>query len=111
MQQAMHKSACRAPAHVLAPCPLCAQVYSTSRDGTLRLWDLATLKCLRIWAVRENVRHMVVHATLRLAYMSIEWGSNETGRIISWDLVKGKAGNNAMKTRVVGPLAMHPQGG
>lgn len=86
------------------------QVYSASLDGTLRLWDLSTRACLSVAHVREAVQHMALHASLRLAYLSIDWRDGASGRVISWHLDRGRAGASALKTRSAGPLAMNSRG-
>ena len=53
----------------------------------------------------------VIHSTLGVAYLSIEWRDGGSGRVICFNLDKGHAGATAMKTRAAGPLAMNPQGG
>ena len=35
------------------------QVYSASKDGTIRLWDYVTSECLMTLPIRETVRSMV----------------------------------------------------
>ncbi len=87
------------------------QVYSGSRDGTLRLWDVASERCVRELAVREAVRAVAVHASLAIAYLSIEWREGHAGRVISFNLDTGRPGGRAMKTRSANPLAMNPRGG
>lgn len=82
------------------------QLYSGSRDGTLRLWDLSTHACVRVLLVREPVRSLAIYAPLNLAYISIEWRDGVSGRVICYSLDKGRPGATAMKTRAAGPLAM-----
>ena len=35
------------------------QVYSASKDGTLRLWDYFSSECVKVLTIRETVRSMV----------------------------------------------------
>ena len=45
---------------VLPPAPAAPlQVYTSSQDGTLKLWDLATGECLRTYPIGQPLEHMV----------------------------------------------------
>ncbi|KAG1668638.1 hypothetical protein FOA52_002492 [Chlamydomonas sp. UWO 241] len=74
------------------------QVYTASKDGTIRLWDYHTRECIKTLHVREAVRGMVFCEDLPIAYLSINWKDGSSGRIITFDLEKGRAGRTAMKT-------------
>ncbi|KAJ9513928.1 hypothetical protein QJQ45_021053, partial [Haematococcus lacustris] len=85
-------------------------VYSGSRDGTLRLWDVVARACLRVFPVREAVCSLALHAALRQAVLCIDWREGHAARVITFDLDSGRPGSSAMKMRAPGPLAMNPHG-
>jgi WD40 repeat protein len=84
------------------------QVYTASRDGTLRLWDVEQETCLRQYDVHSPVFSMVVHASLHLAYLSLEHA--DAGRVVSLRLDSGQPAHTILKTRVPGPVVMNPRG-
>lgn len=45
--------------------PFLLQVYTASRDGTLRQWDYVALECLRTIQVKETIVDMVGRSKIR----------------------------------------------
>ncbi|GAX72998.1 hypothetical protein CEUSTIGMA_g450.t1 [Chlamydomonas eustigma] len=81
------------------------EVYSASKDGSIKLWDYTTQECIKTLSVRETVRGMVFSSDLPVVYLSIDWRDGAAGRVITYDLLKGKAGRTAMKTSRSRPLS------
>jgi hypothetical protein len=84
------------------------QVYTASRDGSVRLWDVEQEACVREYHMQGPVYSMVIHASLHLAYLSIQHG--DAGRVISVRLDTGQLAQTILKTRVPGPLVMNSRG-
>jgi hypothetical protein len=113
------------------------QVYTASKDGTIKLWDYQAMTCIKTLPLREIVRGMVsccsrcaAHAhgaagrpplslltpplrrtrmqvfseDLPVAFLSINWRDGASGRVITYDMDKNKAGRTAMKTHSARPL-------
>ena len=36
-----------------------SQVYSASKDGTIKLWDYVSSECIKTYPIRETIRSMV----------------------------------------------------
>lgn len=98
-------------AHADAPRVSTSQVYTSSIDGSIRLWDYEARKCVRVLSVREAIQHVVINARLDVAYLSIHWREGASGRVLAYDLLAGKAGRTAMKTRSPAPVVCSAAGG
>lgn len=58
-------------AHLLR-CSCSSQVYTTSVDGTVRLWELASGACLRTIDAKAPIKALAVHKDLGVAYLSVQ---------------------------------------
>ncbi|GLI71536.1 hypothetical protein VaNZ11_016768 [Volvox africanus] len=85
------------------------QVYTSSLDATVRLWDYRAGTELRRLEVREPVKHMVVQKELGVAYFSVQTREG-SGRVMLYNVRTGKFSGNALKTRSAGPLALSRMG-
>lgn len=85
------------------------QVYTTSQDATIRLWDYRAQDCLTTINVREPVKYMVIQKDLGVAYLSIQL-KDSSGRVLLYNMRSGKFSGTAMKVRSAGALALSPSG-
>lgn len=72
------------------------QVYSGSRDGTLKLWDLEDATEIKSFEViSEPIESMAIVGTT--AFLTCHWREFQAGRLLQFDLVKGAAQDSRTK--------------
>ncbi|KAK9813012.1 hypothetical protein WJX72_007479 [[Myrmecia] bisecta] len=90
------------------------QVYSTSLDGTLRLWDYSNGRLLKTYDVKLPCRSMAVPKHGRLLFLSADWNQGQSGRILHFDMHRGALQpvprDRMIKLRSATPLVVSPQG-
>lgn len=89
--------ACSLP-HGAHPPPRPPQVYSSSRDGTIAVWDLASGTQIQSWPViGEPVESIAVPPGGGPAVLTVSWRRAAAGRALAFDLAAGAARPSRVK--------------
>eukprot|EP00889_Picochlorum_renovo_P009010 jgi/Picre1/36040/NNA_003496.t1 len=67
------------------------KVYSCSRDGTVKLWNLDDGTCSSTWEIPQHLPIESMTVVGDMAYMSCFWRGEEAGRALAFDFVEGEA--------------------
>lgn len=72
------------------------QIYSSSKDGTIGLWDLQSGTRIQSWnVIGEPIESLVVVGST--AIVSCSWRQAQAGRALAFDLSKGAARESRIK--------------
>ena len=85
---------------------LAAQLYTTSYDGTLRLWDLNALEQLRVHSIGGVAAGLVVPANTAIAILSVRWNEDKSGRLFYFNTLKWKLLPQRTRLSRATPLAV-----
>lgn len=66
-------------------------MYSCSRDGRIKLWNLENGTCSSTWDIPEQLPIESMTVVGDMAYMSCFWRGEEAGRALAFDFVEGEA--------------------
>lgn len=70
--------------HSWLMCDGCCQAYTSSLDGTIRLWDLGTGSCKHLWKVDFPIESLVVTGSRdedETAHVCCHWGEHGSARV------------------------------
>jgi len=73
------------------------QLYSGSKDGSIKLWDLDSGACVHTWEVPGKLAIESMTLVGEIAYISCFWRGREAGRALAFDLIKGEATETRVK--------------
>lgn len=76
------------------------QVFSCSRDGSIKLWNLDAGRCISTWNIPDNLPIKDIVVAGDVAYVTYFWRSNDAGRILEFDLIKGEAKEMRVKLSI-----------
>ena len=81
------------------------QIYSCSRDGSIKLWNLDDGRCISTWNIPDNLPiEDIVVVNGNVAYVTYFWRNNDAGRILEFDLIHGEA--KEMRVKLSTPRSM-----
>ena len=65
------------------------QIYSGSKDGTIKLWDLKNGTCVQTWDIPDGLPVESLTVVGGVGYVSCFWRREEAGRAFAFDFVNG----------------------
>jgi len=88
------------------------QIYSTSRDGTIGLWDLESGTRVQSWdVINQPIESIViVGSSQTTAILTCSWREAQAGRALAFDLSKGAARESRIKLSKPRPLTLSARG-
>ena len=88
------------------------QIYSTSRDGTIGLWDLQSGTRVQSWDVLGQPLESIaiVGTSHSTAILTCSWREAQAGRALAFDLSKGAARESRIKLSKPRPLTLSVSG-
>jgi WD40 repeat protein len=88
------------------------QIYSTSRDGTIGLWDLQSGTRVQSWDVIDQPIEsiVIVGSSHTTAILTCSWREAQAGRALAFDLSKGAALESRIKLSKPRPLTLSVSG-
>ncbi|KAG7669082.1 hypothetical protein Ndes2526B_g00805 [Nannochloris sp. 'desiccata'] len=88
------------------------QIYSTSRDGTIGLWDLQSGTRVQSWdVINQPIESIaIVGSSHTTAILTCSWREAQAGRALAFDLSKGAARESRIKLSKPRPLTLSASG-
>jgi NET1-associated nuclear protein 1 (U3 small nucleolar RNA-associated protein 17) len=88
------------------------QIYSTSRDGTIGLWDLQSGTRVQSWdVIGQPIESIAIVGTSgSTAILTCSWRDAQAGRALAYDLSKGAACESRIKLSKPRPITVSASG-